>query len=694
MFHWVARVRDLAGASVASGRSADGLIARADAARDAKNYREAAALYAKALRLAPENTAIHVQCGHMYKEAGDLARAERHYLRAGEQAPDDADLAFQLGHFYKVAGRWKDSEAAYRRALTIAPDWPDPAIELGDLFQKGWRGDGKAGPAAGRSIVTEGIATGTSVVAGLPSTVSRIVPELVPRTGDQLLHENGDSIHVRQMGRRERSHWGVLRTLRGVEAIRGICLSSIPIVSLQIALDGHLVNASVPESHPAKNERANPDLRKYVFNVWHDFSTLRAGRYEIELRFLDALQGMRVHREPIVIQTPLSETEFPASDGLVPPADPEDGRALEDQVNTRPSIVRAAKRTFFAEPPRKVLIQRTDQLGDMVISIPALRRLREILPDAHLVGLLTAANADLARTLGLFDEIIVVEFPDDPIQRRRVMTAENQEELRRKLATYKFDVAMDLAPAGESRPLLLLSGAPFLYGFGDRDWPWLSAGLDFNTHDRVDRLDNMPASAKTMGLIEAFGAIVRSHAKIVRRPDLSRDRLAAFGIGTDDRYAILHTGARVVFSRWPHYDALAGMILARTDLKIVMLSENPATRASIPAELMSSNRFQLLDKRLAFDDFDALLSYCAVFVGNDSGPKHLASLRGANVVSLHTPRINWAEWGQEMVGSIISRKVPCAGCMVYHDPEECGKDYACINNISAEEVFGAVAALV
>jgi ADP-heptose:LPS heptosyltransferase len=97
---------------------------------------------------------------------------------------------------------------------------------------------------------------------------------------------------------------------------------------------------------------------------------------------------------------------------------------------------------------------------------------------------------------------------------------------------------------------------------------------------------------------------------------------------------------------------------------------------------------------LEFDQFDALLSYCSLFVGNDSGPKHLASLRGAKVVSVHMARNNWNEWGQENSGYIISRRVPCAGCLVWHNPEECGKDFACIRGIKPEEVMGAVLKLL
>jgi ADP-heptose:LPS heptosyltransferase len=166
--------------------------------------------------------------------------------------------------------------------------------------------------------------------------------------------------------------------------------------------------------------------------------------------------------------------------------------------------------------------------------------------------------------------------------------------------------------------------------------------------------------------------------------------LAEFGLGRQDTYVVLHTGARLKFSRWPGYGELAKLILARTGHKVVMMADEPDYRGTLASGLLNSPRFQLMDRRLSFDQFDALLSFCAGFVGNDSGPKHLASLRGAAVVAIHLGRNNWSEWGQENTGFVISRRVPCAGCSLHHDPEECGKDFACITNVKAEEVYGAL----
>jgi ADP-heptose:LPS heptosyltransferase len=428
---------------------------------------------------------------------------------------------------------------------------------------------------------------------------------------------------------------------------------------------------------------------KYVFNIWYDFSQFEEGLYDLQLQFIDENDGIRVQNEIIIIDSPLPEDQYPESDRLVS-ISASDSRSVEEQINSRPSMIRPAKRTRFLTPPQNVLIVRVDQLGDMVVSVPAIRRLREFLPNARFVGLLGFANAELAKTLDLFDEVVAIDFRDDEWERRRVLPLGEQHELRRRLEPFKFDVAIDLAESPVSRPLLLLSGAPFLFGFKADQAPWLSAFYEGWMVDPMNGRQVVPMTVKTLGLVEWFGALLCNPSQIVRRDDLARDRLFAYGLAPGDRFAVLHTGARLKFSQWPYYDKLASMILDETDLKVVMMSDDPLMRSRLAPELAACDRFQLLDKRLPFDDFDAFLSFCAVFVGNDSGPSHLASLRGANVLNLFLARHNWNEWGHENRGYIISRRVPCASCDIYFDPEECGKGFACIVNISPEEVFRTV----
>src|SRR5438105_2214964 len=102
-----------------------------------------------------------------------------------------------------------------------------------------------------------------SPTSGLADMVSRLVPELAPRKPHELRHTFVASIHIRRLGaRRERSSWGVLPTLRGVQAIRGFCLSSDPIVDFQIAIDRQIVYKGLLQGHAI--EGGPQDQLKYV----------------------------------------------------------------------------------------------------------------------------------------------------------------------------------------------------------------------------------------------------------------------------------------------------------------------------------------------------------------------------------------------------------------------------------------------
>ena len=290
---------------------AAGMVSRADAARDARNYEAAALLYDEALRIIPsEDAGIQIQCGHMLKEGGRFVDAERHYAEAARLTPGDPDLALQLGHFYKVTGQVAQAEGAYRKALTLKPDWAEPQRELDALAKGGWRGGGSVPPAPTPPAAGDGRAKGESWHLGDEAArlahagdVETLALEVAPRRADTLYRSYGEHIDMRRCGLWERSFWGMMRTLRGVQAVRGFCISLVPIVELQLTFNGVLVHRGpLRGGYALEGEREASELRKYVFNAWLDFGGFAYGRYGMEARFIDANGNARTYREDMVIR--------------------------------------------------------------------------------------------------------------------------------------------------------------------------------------------------------------------------------------------------------------------------------------------------------------------------------------------------------------------------------------------------------
>ena len=668
------------------------LVAKADAARDSGKLAVAAQLYDEALRLQPDLGPIHVQAGHMFKETGDYPAAERHYDQAMGLMPDDADLALQLGHFYKIQGRLEEAHGSYARAVRLAPGWELAETELEILQRNGWRSAEERRQASvfAQVLHLEDLEPdGRPDELKLSALYGRMSPELMPRPPEELLHYSEEAVVIRQIGVGQITYWGYKPVVRGIEAIRGVVISQAAVLELQAHVNGLLIHRGLPRGpYQMEYEPEKDRIHKYCFNIWYDFSAFREGHYRLDLTVKVADGVDRVLTQWFVVEPPLDAADYPGSDAVVTLAPGGEG-TLDEQIAAQPSAIHEAWRPNQLGPVKNILVCRTDQLGDLVASIPGVERLREIFPEARIVGVLTGANYDLARTLNLFDDIILLDHKENWHQRNRLLTMAQQIEFRDKCAPYKFDIAMDLSQSNMSRPMLHLAGARFTYGFKDTNQDRLSSSYEDLLYDPKNRRETATHSKRVHNLIERLHTATHETGRVIRRSELSREQLVPYGVGVDERYAVLHAGARIIWSRWKHFVELAEKMLAETDLKIVYFAADERQAAECEARF-KTDRFVLIKGQLPFDDFDAVLSFGSVFVGNDSGPKHLASLRGVPVISIHAGRINWSEWGQELTGVVITRRVPCAGCHIYHDPEECGKDYACMNNIRLDEVYGAV----
>lgn len=519
-----------------------------------------------------------------------------------------------------------------------------------------------------------------------------LAPELLPVRSAPDVRE-GDALHVVRLGTRQRSTaWGTLPVLCGIEAIRIRTITLRPPIGLKIVLDGRTV-ADLAGPPPDGRNTASTEPIRHTYNAWIDVSAELPGPHVVDIVPVGAGSTLLAATRRIIVDPPTELDRHSASDSVVVLGGARVG-SLEEQIDALPSVVRSAGRSALPLRPERILVVRADQLGDLVASVPAIQRLREMLPDGKLYGLVTPANEALARSLGLFEDVVTAELAYSHTTKRRHMDADAQAHLQRRLASIGLDLAIDLSPGPDSRPLLRLSGAPCLVGFKPAEFPWLTFGIDARTHDPVNLKERASHATLILTLVEALGAALGHRPVTIRHPDARREDLARFGPAASGSFAVLHAGARIDFKRWPfgHYLELGRLIIETTDLGVILLSDDADHEADVVASGLPPERLRFQAGHIPAPALEALLAFCEVFVGNDTGPKHLAALRGAKVVSVHMGQVNWDEWGQEGNGLIVSRRVPCCGCGIDRI-EDCGKQLACLVNIRPAEVYEAAARL-
>jgi len=116
--------------SIQAGNMDDPPIRAADAARDRRDWADAARLYAAVVAARPADAGMWVQLGHARREGGDPEGAAHAYGRALALDRWNGETHFYLGHAWRLAGEPDRAVAAFAQAARLRPGDPDPARAL------------------------------------------------------------------------------------------------------------------------------------------------------------------------------------------------------------------------------------------------------------------------------------------------------------------------------------------------------------------------------------------------------------------------------------------------------------------------------------------------------------------------------------------------------------------------------------
>lgn len=135
--------------------------------------------------------------------------------------------------------------------------------------------------------------------------------------------------------------------------------------------------------------------------------------------------------------------------------------------------------------------------------------------------------------------------------------------------------------------------------------------------------------------------------------------------------------------RWPHYHELSELIRRKfPEYRVVMIGDNQdrheADRMKWPANVSLDLMGVLNIRELA-----EVLSMATLYVGNDTGPTHIAAALGTKTYAIFAPTI----LGKNMpIGDdvhIINKRFPCSPCQYTERFKTC----ECMGNITAKEVY-------
>ena len=345
---------------------------------------------------------------------------------------------------------------------------------------------------------------------------------------------------------------------------------------------------------------------------------------------------------------------------------------------------------------RKILLVKLDHIGDCITAFPAIRRLKQHFLGAHFAVLTSRASLPVWGMEPSVDETIVFDFFHARSSLGELdRSEEDWRELRERLAPHRFDLAIDLRKHAETRPALQHTGARYLAGFDFRNqFPWLDVAIEWGG-DQIYARKRQHTADDLVNLVDAVIAAGEPDRAVIAAPPPSFALPPALWPGRSETGPVVcvHPMAGNDMKQWPiaNFAAVIDRLVEVADARIVIIGA-PGEEA-LADELLELVRHRdaaiSLAGKVSLAELPGLISGCSLFLGNDSGPKHIAAGLGVPTVGVHAGTVDVREWGPVGPAAVaVARSVICSPCYLSY-PEDCRRGLVCIQQLEPASVYEA-----
>jgi lipopolysaccharide heptosyltransferase II len=339
---------------------------------------------------------------------------------------------------------------------------------------------------------------------------------------------------------------------------------------------------------------------------------------------------------------------------------------------------------------------RLDTIGDVLMTGPALRALRDSGARPHVTLLTSPAGAGAAELMPEVHETIAYEAPWMKASPERP-DADADRHMVDRLRGRRFDAAAIFTVYSQSplpaALLCLLADIPLrLAHCRERPYGLLTDHVPEREPDELVRHE----VRRQLDLVASVGARAADERLAVAVPKAERGRvrelLAELGVDVRRPWAVVHPGASAPSRRYPAESWAEACRRLSGDHGLQLVLTGDASEAALVSEVERRAGLgrRSLAGRLGLAGLAALLEAAPLLLAGNTGPVHLAAAVGTPVVDLyaltnpqHTP---WA-----VPSRVLSRDVPCRWCYSSVCPEG---HHRCLRGVAPARVVDAAVSLL
>ncbi|MFN8005518.1 MAG: putative lipopolysaccharide heptosyltransferase III [Terriglobia bacterium] len=351
--------------------------------------------------------------------------------------------------------------------------------------------------------------------------------------------------------------------------------------------------------------------------------------------------------------------------------------------------------TILPELPAgaSLLFIRLRSLGDILLSTPLYAAIKAWRPDLRISVLVEKPYNEILRHNPHVDQVVAV----GSLNRSNWEKLQSRLSVLRSLRKSRFDCCINLHGGSTSAWLTALSRARYRVGHHQfRNAFSYNVRLQpDNPHAGKNKLHTVEHQIQWLRALGLPKAEIPPMT-VVPDPDFhaaAQALLERAGLTPGSRYVVIQPTSRFYTKEWTPdgFAEIADFLKTRYGLPVV-LTGGPGEERKLELVLEKSHSKPAILRRASLSELAWVLSNACLFVGNDSGPTHLAAALSIPIVVLFgsSNSVLWSPW--KVPHRIVQNPFdcnPCPGysCLVYHEP-------LCILSITASQVKSAIETLM
>lgn len=329
---------------------------------------------------------------------------------------------------------------------------------------------------------------------------------------------------------------------------------------------------------------------------------------------------------------------------------------------------------------KRILISRTDRIGDVVLSTPVFQAVKNEYPNCHLAVLVFKETAPLVSGNPFVDQVVIYDKKGIHAGWRATVL------FALKLRKERFDLVIHLHPTNRVHFISWLAGIPVRIGYQSNNHFLLTHAIEEKKwqgkhHEAEYNFDLLNLIHVSKPEVLSFHVPLQSADK--------KELEVLFPKKLSSRYVVFHPSASCVSKRWaPDRLAQVADRLARVYkiIPVIIGDDSGAPHAARMQEFMKERSLNLAGK-LSLGMLSWLLKGARLLVSNDSGPVHMAAALGTPVISIfgrNQAGLSPTRWRPISAhSSFVQKDVGCVECLAHN----CQIDFKCLKELTVEDVF-------